>query len=91
MTKVILKSSKIAEIPPVGTKESMPRPSEWWRKKVESPPRLGLGIVLGILGQSLTYMSPHTRLRCLQYSWDRETPLHSPSFDVGPLSLFPPP
>ena len=31
-------------------------------EKVELPPRLGLGIILGILGQSLTYMSPHIRL-----------------------------
>ena len=34
----------------VGAKESTPRPNEPWRRKVESPPRLGLGTILGILG-----------------------------------------
>jgi len=29
---------------------------------IESPPRLGLGTILGILGQSLTHMGPHTKL-----------------------------
>ena len=31
-------------------------------EKMESPLKLGLGTLLGLLGQSLTYMSPHTRL-----------------------------
>ena len=29
---------------------------------IESPPRLGLRTILGLLGQSLTYMGPRTRL-----------------------------
>ena len=29
---------------------------------MESPPRLGLKTILGVLGQSLTYMGPRTRL-----------------------------
>ena len=29
---------------------------------MESPPRLGLGTILGPLDQSLTYMGQHTRL-----------------------------
>ena len=28
----------------------------------ESPPRLGLGTILALLGQSLTYMGPRTKL-----------------------------
>ena len=38
--------------------------AEWTvtEKKMELPPRIGLGIILGLLGQSLTYMGPHTRL-----------------------------
>ena len=31
-------------------------------EKVELPPRLGLGTILGLLGQSFTYMGPHIRL-----------------------------
>ena len=31
-------------------------------EKVELPPRLGLGIILGLLGQSLTYMGSYIRL-----------------------------
>ena len=31
-------------------------------EKVELPPRLGLGTILGLLGQSLTYMGPHIKL-----------------------------
>ena len=46
----------------VGVKDSMPWSSGPWWKKLESPPKLGLRIILGLLGQSLTYMSPHTRL-----------------------------
>ena len=47
----------------VGAKESTPWPSGPWRRKVESPPKLGLGTILGLLDQSLTYMGPHTRLQ----------------------------
>ena len=32
-----------------------PRPSVPWQRKLESPCRLGLRIILGLLGQSLTY------------------------------------
>ena len=31
-------------------------------QKMELPTRLGLGTILGLLGQSLTYMGLHTRL-----------------------------
>ena len=41
-------------------------------EKNESPPRLGLGTMLGLLGQSLTCMGLHTRLwvRCLGMAWE---------------------
>ena len=55
----------------VSAKESMPWPSGPWRRKVESPSRLRLGTILGLLGQSLTYMGPRTRLwiRSLGTAW----------------------
>ena len=39
---------------------------------MESPPRLGLGTILGPLGQSLTHMGPHTKLwvRSLGTAWE---------------------
>ena len=56
----------------MGAKDSTPWPSGLWQRKVESPPRLGLGTILGPLGQSLTYMGPHTRLwvRSLDTVWE---------------------
>ena len=41
------------------------RPSQvdYGREKMELPPKLGLGTLLGLLGQSLTYMGPHTQWR----------------------------
>jgi len=46
----------------VGAKESMPWLSGPWQRKVKSPLRLGLGTILSLLGQSLTYMGQHTIL-----------------------------
>ena len=56
----------------VGANESTPWLSGLWQRKVESPPKLGLGTILGLLGQSLTYMDPHTRLwvQSLGMAWE---------------------
>ena len=34
----------------------------WWRVKIESPPRFGLGIILGLLGHLLTCIGLYTKL-----------------------------
>ena len=34
----------------MGAKKSTPQPNGSWQRKVESPPRLGLGTILGLLG-----------------------------------------
>ena len=56
---------------PVWAQGSMLWPSGLWRRKMELPPRLGLGTILGSLGQSLTCMGKHTRLwvRSLDTTW----------------------
>ena len=56
----------------MGAKVGTPRPSGPWQRKVKSPPRLGLGTILGFSSQLLTYMSPHTRLwvRSLGTTWE---------------------
>jgi len=56
----------------VGAKESTPRQSGPWWRKMELPPRLGLGTMLGLLSQSLIYMGPHTRLwvQSLGTAWE---------------------
>ena len=41
---------------------SMPQLSRPWQRKMESSPRLGLGTMFDLLGQSLTCMGLHARL-----------------------------
>ena len=50
----------------------MPQPSGPWRRKMESPTRLGLGTILGLLGQSLICMGLHTKLwvQSLGTTWE---------------------
>ena len=56
----------------VGTKESTSRPSGPRWRKLESSPRLGLRTILGLLGQSLTYIGSRTRLwvQSLGIAWE---------------------
>ena len=56
----------------------------WWRK-MESPPRLGLGTILSLWGQSLTCMGLYTRLwvQSLGIAWEGVRHLRPPNLWAG--------
>ena len=70
---------------PVWAHWSMPQPSGLWWRKMKLSPRLGLGTILGFLGQSLTFMDKHTRLwaRSLGTTWKCVRHLRPPSLWAG--------